>query len=175
MKRGGLARRQLLVLSVGHTGDRGWFGFNLFCRRLSVDLFPFLSSTDIGDWHVNRQGAPNRSVRFPDFEIGLRWRYRRDRDGEGDEGRRRYLKGDGDIEINNVPCVIRRRGPYLRIIRGTWNLFAAPCLLPCQSPNNLSVHSTFHITVALSSLLIIKSISAFLRKCLLFILSYIYY
>jgi len=30
--------------------------------------------------------------------------------GERDEGRQRYVKEDGDIEINNVPCVIRQHG-----------------------------------------------------------------
>jgi hypothetical protein len=57
---------------------------------------------------------------FPRFKLDWRWRCRRDKDGEGDEDderegdgdgegdeeRRRYLKEDGDIEINNVPCVI---------------------------------------------------------------------
>ncbi len=46
------------------------------------------------------------------FELDGRWGCRGDsegdgvRDGEGDEWRRRYLKEDGDIEINNAPCVI---------------------------------------------------------------------
>ncbi len=31
-----------------------------------------------------------------------------DGDNEGDEGRRRFLKEDVDIEIHNAPCVIRR-------------------------------------------------------------------
>jgi hypothetical protein len=62
---------------------------------------------------------------FPRFKLDWRWRCRKyrdgegdedderegDGDGEGDEESRRYLKEDGDIEINNVPCVIRRRGP----------------------------------------------------------------
>jgi hypothetical protein len=40
------------------------------------------------------------------FELGGRWRCRGDRDGEangdgrGDVGKLRYLKEDGDIEIN---------------------------------------------------------------------------
>ncbi len=44
------------------------------------------------------------------YELGGRWRCRGDRNGErwgdrdyeGDEGRRRYLKEDGDIEINSA-------------------------------------------------------------------------
>jgi hypothetical protein len=44
-------------------------------------------------------------------ELGERWKSRGDRDGEGDEGRRRYLKEDGDIEINHAPCDIRQHGP----------------------------------------------------------------
>jgi hypothetical protein len=43
------------------------------------------------------------------FELGWRWRNLHKRDG--DEWRRRYVKEDGNIEINNIPCVIRRRGP----------------------------------------------------------------
>jgi hypothetical protein len=37
-----------------------------FCGRT---VFPFPPSTDklLGDWHVNRQGAPNFSVRFPNL------------------------------------------------------------------------------------------------------------
>ncbi len=56
---------------------------------------------------------------LPRFELGGRWRFLGDRDGEGegegdgegDERRRRFLKEDGDIEIQNAPCVIRRHGP----------------------------------------------------------------
>ncbi len=64
---------------------------------------------------------------LPNFELDGRWRCSRDsegdgeedgdgegegdKDGEEDKGRRGYLKEDGDIEINNVPCITRRRGP----------------------------------------------------------------
>ncbi len=67
---------------------------------------------------------------LPRFELGRRWRFKRDIGGEGDgdgdgdgegerngegegdgdgerdEGRRRYLKEDIDIEINKVPCSV---------------------------------------------------------------------
>jgi hypothetical protein len=39
----------------------------------------------------------------------------KDGDGEGDEGRRRYLNEDGDIEINNITCVLRRHGRNLAL------------------------------------------------------------
>ncbi len=47
------------------------------------------------------------------FELGRRWTCRGDSEGDGDserdEGRRRYLKADGDIEINNVLYNDRRK------------------------------------------------------------------
>jgi hypothetical protein len=45
------------------------------------------------------------------YELDVRWGCRGEGDSEGDERRQRYLKDDGDIEINNAPCVIRRHGP----------------------------------------------------------------
>ncbi len=68
----------------------------------------------LGDFHIGEVfGA------LPCFELGRRWRFRRDRDGEGDgygerdgdgerdEGRRRYLTEDGDIAINNKQSSLR--------------------------------------------------------------------
>jgi hypothetical protein len=59
----------------------------LFCHRLFSDVFLFPSSTNnlLDNWHVNRQGAFGAR---PHFELGCRWRFKRDRDGERD--------GDGD-------------------------------------------------------------------------------
>jgi hypothetical protein len=61
----GFSRWQLLVLNMG-SSNRGLFGFN-FVVVVSSTYFLFLQKNRqlLCDWHVNRQGAPNCSVRFP--------------------------------------------------------------------------------------------------------------
>ncbi len=81
---------------MGHWKSRSvWFLLltSSFCQRIS-----FSPSTDklLGDWHVNRGRCTELFSEFPRFELGWRWRCRRDRDSEGDGDSR----GDGDAEGN---------------------------------------------------------------------------
>ncbi len=101
----------MLCINLGCRRSRFIYLFNLAVVFSSPDVFPFPPRTDklLGDFHVNRRCASNCLV-----HLGRRWRCRGDDEGEGegdgeeegdserDEGRRRYLKADGDKEIKNV-------------------------------------------------------------------------
>jgi hypothetical protein len=64
----------------------------LICCRLFVNVFQPISSTHFPVFELGGDGDAK------EIQWGKRWRWH----GDGDERRRRYLKEDGDIEINNV-------------------------------------------------------------------------